>query len=51
MVFHRAKHKNMDVQLCINNVQIHKGDNTKWLGVIIDDNFNWSNNISYDNSK
>ena len=50
-VFLRAKHKNMDVKLCINNVQIQQVHNTKFLGVIIDDNLNWSNHISYINSK
>ena len=51
MVFHRAKHKHMDVKLCINKVPIQQVDNTKFLGVIIDDNLNWSNHISYINSK
>ena len=41
MVFHRPKHKNMDVKLCIIEVPIQQADNTKFLGVIIDDNFNW----------
>ena len=51
MVFHRAKHKNMDVKPCINKVPIQQVDNTNFLGVIIDDNLNWSNHISYINSK
>ena len=51
MVFHTAKHKHMDVRLCINKVLFQQADNTKFLGVIIDDNFNWSNHISYINSK
>ena len=51
MVFHRAKHKTMDVKLCINKVPIQQVDDTKFLGVIIDDNLNWSNHISYINSK
>ena len=51
MVFHRAKHKHMDVKLCINKVLIQQVDNTKFLGVIIDDNLNWSIHISYINSK
>ena len=51
MVFHRAKHKHMDVKLCINTFPIQQVDNTKFLGVIIDDNLNWSNHISYINSK
>ena len=51
MVFHRAKYKHMDVKLCINKVPIQQVDNTKFVGVIIDDNLNWSNHISYINSK
>ena len=51
MMFHRAKQKHMDVKLCINKVPIQQVDNTKFLGVIIDDNLNWSNHISYINSK
>ena len=51
MVFHRAKQKHMNVKLCINKVPIQQVDNTKFLGVIIDDNLNWSNHISYINSK
>ena len=51
MGFHRAKYKNMDVKLCINKIPIQQVDNTKFLGVIINDNLNWSNHISYINSK
>ena len=51
MVFHRDKHKNMDGTLCINKVPIQQVDNTTFLGVIIYDNLNWSNHISYINSK
>ena len=51
MVYHRAKHKNMDVKLCINMVPIQQVDNTKFLRLIINDNLNWSNHISYINSK
>ena len=50
VVFHRAKHHHMDVKLCLNKVPIQQVDNTKFLGVIIDDNLNWSNHISYINS-
>ena len=50
MVFPRAKHKNMDVKLCINKVPIQQVDNSKFLGVIIDNYLNWSNHISYINS-
>ena len=51
MLFHRVKHKNMDIKLCINYVPIQQVDNTKFLGVIIDDDLNGSNHISYSNSK
>ena len=51
MVFHRAKHKNMDVKLCINKFPIQQVDNTKFFGEIIDDDLNWSNHRSYINSK
>ena len=51
MVFHRDKHKNMDVKLCIHKIPIQQVDNTKVLGVIIDYNLNWSNHVSYINSK
>ena len=37
--------------LYINKVPIQQVENTKFLGVIIDDNLNWSNHISYINSK
>ena len=30
MVFHSAKHKHMDVKLCINKVPIQQVDNTKF---------------------
>ena len=51
ILFVVVKHKHMDVKLCINKVPIQQVDNTKFLGVIIDDNLNWSNHISYINSK
>ena len=51
MVFPRAKHKNIDVKLCINKVPIQQVYNTKFSGEIIYDNLNWSNHISYINSK
>ena len=50
-VFHRTKHKNMDVKLCAKKAPIQQGDNTTFLGVIIYDNLNWSNHISYIKSK
>ena len=50
-MFHRAKHKNIDIKLCLNNVTIQQVDNTQYLGVIIYDDLNWLNHISYINSK
>ena len=37
--------------LFIKKVPIQQVDNTIFLGVIIDDNLKWSNQISYINSK
>ena len=37
--------------MCINKVPIQQVDNNQFLEVIIDDNLNWSNHISYINSK
>ena len=51
MVFHRAKHKNYKINIEINKVVIEQVKHTKFLGVIFDDNLNWSNHISYINSK
>ena len=51
MGFHRAKHNNMEIKLCINNVLFQQVDNTTFLRVIIDDDLNWSNHISYINSE
>ena len=34
IVFHRAKHKHMDVKLCINKVPIQQVDNTKALLIL-----------------
>ena len=50
MVFHRAKHTHMDVKLYI-RFQFNKLITLKFLGVIIDDNLNWSNHIFYINSE
>ena len=41
----------MDIKIFINNIPIQQVDSTKFLGVIIDDDLNWSNHISYINSK
>ena len=51
MVFHRAKQKNYKMNIEINKVVIEQVKHTQFLGVIFDDNLNWSNHISYINSK
>ena len=51
MVFHRAKHKKYKIVIEINNVPIEQVRHTKFLGVIFDDNLDWSNHISYINTK
>ena len=51
MVVHRAKHKNYIISIEINNVVIEQLKHTQFFGVIFDDNLNWSNHISYINSK
>jgi len=51
MVFHRAKIKNIQAKIQIDNVLIKQVDQTKFLGVIIDHRLDWSNHISYINSK
>ena len=50
MVFHRAKHKKYKIVIEINNVPTQVR-HTKFLGVIFDDNLDWSNPISYINTK
>ena len=51
MVFHRAKHKKYKIVIEINNVPIEQVRHTKFLGLIFDDNLDWSNHISYLNTK
>ena len=51
MVFHRAKHKKYKIVIEINNVPIEQVRHTKFLGVIFNDNLDWSNHISYINTK
>ena len=51
MVFHRAKHKTYEVNIEINEMVIEQVKQTKFLGVIFDDTLDWSNHISYINSK
>ena len=51
MVFHRAKHKNYKLNIEINKVVIEQVKHIKLLGIIFDDNLDWSNHISSINSK
>ena len=51
IIFHRAKHKKYEINIDINKIVIEQVKYTKFLGVIIDDNLDWSNHISYINSK
>ena len=51
MMFHRAKHKRYKIVIEINNIPIEQVRHTKSLGVIFDDNLDWSNHISYINTK
>ena len=49
MVFHRAKHKNYEDNIEINKMFLEQVKYTTFLGVIFDDNLDWSKLISYTN--
>ena len=51
MVFHRARHKKQKVHIEINHVPIDQVRHIQFLGVVFDDYLDWSNHISYINSK
>ena len=51
MVHHRAKHKNYKIQIEINEVFIEEVKHTLISGVTFDGKLDWSNHISYINSK
>ena len=51
MVFHRARHKQYNIHIEINKVPIEQVKHTKFLGVIFDDRLEWSNHITYINTK
>ena len=51
MVFQRDKYKKYKIVIEINNAPIEQVRHTKFLGVIFDDNLDWSNHISYINTK
>ena len=51
MVFHRARHKQYKIHIEINKVPIEQVKHTQFLGVLFDDRFEWSNHITYRNTK
>ena len=51
IIFHRAKHKKIEINIEINEIVIEQVKYTKFLGVIIADNLDWSDHISYINPK
>ena len=51
MVFHGVKHKMYKIVIEINNVPMEQMRRTESLYVISDDNLDWSNHISYINTK
>lgn len=51
MVFHRGKRKFAKINIKIDNSIIEQVENSKFLGIIIDHRLDWSNHISYINTK
>ena len=51
MVFHRDRHKHNNIHIEINKVPIEQVKHTQFLGVIFDDRLEWSNHITYINTK
>ena len=51
MVFHRAWHKQYNIHIEINKLAIEQVKHTQILGVIFDDRLEWSNHITYINTK
>ena len=51
MVFHRAKTKISDRGVIIQDQKLTQINETKFLGVIIDDKFNWISHITYIKNK
>ena len=51
MIFHRSLHKYHWINIEINKTHIEQIKQTKFVGVIFDDNLDWSNHISYINTK
>ena len=51
MVFHRARHKQYKIYIEINKVPIEQVKHTKCIGVIFDDRLEWSNHITYIDTK
>ena len=51
MIFHRARHKQYKIHIEINKLPIEQVKHTQFLGVIFDDRLEWSNHITYINTK
>ena len=51
MVFQRARHKQYKIHIEINKVPIEQFKHTKCICVIFDDRLEWSNHITYINTK
>ena len=51
MVFHRARQKQYKINIEINKVPIEQVKHTHFLGVIFADRLEWSNHITYINTK
>ena len=51
MIFHRARQKYHMINIKINKAHIEQTKHTQFLGIILDDNLDWSNHISCINRK
>ena len=51
MVFHRGKIKNEKKPVTLDETEIEPKNNTKFLGIIIDNNLKWNDHISYITNK
>ena len=51
MVFHRARHNQYNIHIEINKVPIEQVKHTQFIGEIFDDRLEWSNHITYMNTK
>ena len=51
MVFHGAKRKPINIKIKVDNSVIEQVEHSQFLGIIIDQGLDWSNHISYINTK